>query len=84
MYTISAMKQIVGLDMSPANQKAVLWKVFRDPVLVDTLTKDVLKTKNMSQRLFFAALRFRLYPVCFWFLKVKLRKEHSAGSGNTL
>lgn len=82
MYTISAMKQILCLDMNSANQKSALRKIFRDPVLQQTLTPEVLEIKNSSQRLFFTALRLRMYHVCLWFLKIKLRKEHSAGRGN--
>lgn len=81
LYVLALFKQILTSSAAPAEKCKLLRKAFRDPVLHRTLTPDVLTLKNSFLRLFFTLLRYRLYPVCHFMLKVKLLKDEKRRSG---
>lgn len=72
-YSIAAMKQAAAADLSKKERKAVLLKMFRDPVLRGTLSQDVLGKEKPAMRLFFSLIKFRCYSVCLCMLRHKIK-----------
>lgn len=74
-YTIAAMKQIMMSCLSETQKKRLLWEVFSDRVLHNTLTPEVIRhEEKISLRVFFLLLKCRCYWMCYWLLKHRMRR----------
>ncbi len=73
IFTLAAMKHIVTSALTKAEKKAELRKIYKDPVLVKTVTKEVLRTEPSTIRILMLLLKYRLYFVCDLLLRVKTK-----------
>ncbi len=71
-YIIAYMKQILASDYSKKEKKSELYSMFKNPTLRQTLSREVLKHEKKSLRMFFTALRYKLYFFCYLLLVYRM------------
>lgn len=74
-YTIAALKQIMGADLSEREKRNAAMAVLNSEVLRKTLTTDVMRAEGKKTlQVFFALLKLRCYGLCFLLLRYKVKK----------
>jgi hypothetical protein len=71
MYVIAALKHIYRSDLSKAEQKAEINSILHDPVLHQTLGRDVTRLHKLSLRILFDLLKIKAYFLCRVLLGLK-------------
>ncbi len=74
IYTLSGMKRILRSDLPKKEKRKELKKVFTDSVLRASFTKGSLGREGLALRIFWTALRARLYIVCYLLLLYKIKR----------
>lgn len=70
-YTIAAMKQALSAPLSENEKTDALEAIFRNPLLRETLTAEVLRREKLSQQCFFLLLKARCHRLCRLLLGLK-------------
>lgn len=73
IYSLAAMKDIVASKLSKGEKERELLKIFNNPLLKSTLTKDVFKVENNNQKIFFSLLKNNCLLLCRKMLQYKVR-----------
>lgn len=74
IYTLSGMKRILRSDLSRKEKHSELRQVFRDSLLRASFTKGSLVREGLALRIFWTALRARLYALCYLLLLYKVKR----------
>lgn len=74
IFSLAAMKHIVISDLSPKEKKCHLREIYRDPLLRQSITGDVLRIDPLSIAIFLLCVKYRVYFACDILLKMKTRK----------
>ena len=74
-YTIAALKQTMGADLTPGQKRKAVREIFTSPVLYRTLGKRVLAEEKRTQRIFFTLVKHRCYGLCRLMLSIKMRTQ---------
>lgn len=72
-FVISALKQEVMADRSVAEQRESVKKIIDDQTLQDVLFDIRKEPQDLTKKILFFAMRYKLYSVCFGLLKLKAR-----------
>ncbi len=75
VFKLFAMTQIVESDLSSNDKKMFLNDMFKNKLLRQTLSFDVLALEKKSIAFFYVCLKFRLYSICYLLLKIKSKKN---------
>lgn len=67
---LGTMMQIMTSELSKKEKKEELYKILKDPILKETLDKDVINLDGRFPRLFWKILKFKCYIVCVLLLKI--------------
>lgn len=67
-FTVSALKQIYGSDISKKEKKTELKKIYCDPVLRNTLERKVLKKESLFLQFFFFFMKIKCGFICNFLL----------------
>lgn len=76
--TLGTMLQIVSTDLSDKQKRQAVKQIFKNPVLKETLRKDVFDLSAPKSRVFWWLLKFRCYFLCYIML---CRKSHKNTRG---
>lgn len=74
-FSIATMKQIAASDMPVRQKKELLAQIVDDDVTRGILADPDCRYRSRARRLLFAAMRYRLYPLVYWFAKLQASRE---------
>ena len=74
-FSIATMKQIAASDMPVRQKKELLAQIVDDDVTRAILADPDCRYRSRARSLLFAAMRYRLYPLVYWFTKLQASRE---------
>lgn len=72
IYSLAAMKDILSSDLSKSEKERELLKIFNNPILKSTITKDVLSFESKNKKIFFSLLKNNRLLLCRKMLQYKI------------
>lgn len=74
IYALAGMKQIIASSLPRKEKQNAFKAVFKNPLLLESLTSEVIALANRPSRLFWRLFQLRCYPLCYLLLWYKARK----------
>jgi glycosyltransferase involved in cell wall biosynthesis len=71
VFSLAAMKHIVISELSKADQKAELRKIYKDEIMRSTLALDVLRIDSVSIAILMFLIKIRAYCLCDFLIRLK-------------
>ena len=74
LYSLEAIKQVYSSDLSAKEKKNEIYKIFKDPVLLSSLEKNVLSLESVFVKIFFASVKKKCFFISFLLLWLRSLK----------